>query len=287
MGAKRDSKKNFYTPYCWVMPLRGIGERRRYRNLAQPFAAHTHDHYVIGLVEEGARTLTCNGRQVDLGPGDLVVFNPGDVHACEQCSGGVFAYDSITVDASLLDGAMLQGPKVTNEEAKEAFRNLISLISAKDEAAVAEGVLRLCELLLADEPEAAAPEAVLRLCELLLADEPEERPSRANNDAAEHVMAHFCGHLSEPDALEALARREGISPYALIRAYRARFSITPMKHLASLRVECARRLLAQGISPAAVAAEVGFADQPHLTRAFKQRLGTTPAAYQRMAMEGK
>lgn len=267
MGAKRDSKKNFYTPYCWVMPLRGIGERRRYRNLAQPFAAHTHDHYVIGLVEEGARTLTCNGRQVDLGPGDLVVFNPGDVHACEQCSGGVFAYDSITVDASLLDGAMLQGPKVTNEEAKEAFRNLISLISAKDEAAVAEGVLRLCELLLADEPE--------------------ERPSRANNDAAEHVMAHFCGHLSEPDALEALARREGISPYALIRAYRARFSITPMKHLASLRVECACRLLAQGIAPAVVAAEVGFADQPHLTRAFKQRLGTTPAAYQRMAMEGE
>lgn len=54
----------------------------------------------------------------------------------------------------------------------------------------------------------------------------------------------------------------------------------------ALRVECACELLAEGAGPADVAAETGFADQAHLTRVFKQRMGTTPAAYGRMAARG-
>ena len=48
-----------------------------------------------------------------------------------------------------------------------------------------------------------------------------------------------------------------------------------------LRVARARQLLAQGVVPGQVAAQLGFADQPHLTRAFRAALGVTPAAYQR------
>ena len=84
----------------------------------------------------------------------------------------------------------------------------------------------------------------------------------------------------------ALAAAEGISEYALIRAYRRRFAITPLQHLMSLRVECACELLSEGAAPADVAAEAGFADQAHLTRVFKQRIGTTPAAYRRMTAKG-
>lgn len=59
------------------------------------------------------------------------------------------------------------------------------------------------------------------------------------------------------------------------------YSITPIQHLISLRTEEACRLLAAGELPAEVAREAGFADQAHLTRAFKQRMGTTPAAYRK------
>lgn len=75
---------------------------------------------------------------------------------------------------------------------------------------------------------------------------------------------------------------EGLSAYALIRAYRRRFHITPLQHLLSLRVECACRLLGEGASVADAAAETGFSDQAHLTRVFGQRIGTTPAAYRGM-----
>jgi AraC-like DNA-binding protein len=49
----------------------------------------------------------------------------------------------------------------------------------------------------------------------------------------------------------------------------------------NLRVEQARRLLAAGAAPAAVAADCGFADQPHLSRVFKRAVGVSPARYAR------
>lgn len=251
-------------PQCAIVPLPGIGERRKYRCVTQPFAAHVHDHYVIGLVEGGRRTMRCNEEVHELVPGDLVVLNPGDVHACEQGDEALFAYDSIAVDASVLEGAPLSGPVIRSREAQELFNAVRAASEEGGGDALAEGVFRLCKALL-EEGDA------------------NERDAHLNDDAARRVVAHFCDHLSDPESLDELAAREGMSTYSLIRAYRNLFSITPMKHLTSLRVECACRLLAEGVEPATVAIELGFSDQPHLTRAFKQRVGVTPAAYGKMA----
>jgi len=46
-------------------------------------------------------------------------------------------------------------------------------------------------------------------------------------------------------------------------------------------VEEARRRLAAGHAPAAVAADCGFADQPHLNRVFKRAVGVSPGRYAR------
>lgn len=253
---------NSQSPQCFVRPLPGIGEQRIYRYFAQPFAAHSHDHYVIGLIEEGNRKLRCNEKEFDVCAGDIIVFNPGDVHACEQSDGGILTYNSIAIDADLLDGATLIGPKIRNPETVALFGDITQAITSSDESAIGKSVLRLCESLSTKKDI--------------------DLKHHLNDEAACHVLAHFYGHLSDPETLEELASREGLSVYALIRAYRNRFSITPMRHLASLRVECACRLLAKGVEPATIAAEVGFADQAHLTRSFKQRIGITPAAYQKM-----
>lgn len=266
--SRQDDRARPESPECVVVPLAGIGEWRRYRGVVQPFVTHSHGYYVIGLVEEGQRSLICNGAAFALVPGNLVVFNPGDVHGCEQSDGGVFAYDSIAVDAQLLDGARLKGPKVSNLTAVEVFREVLRAIEEGAETQAVEAVLCLCELLVAEETAEGDAGALT--------------PTGLHEGAAQRAMAHFCGHLAAPLSLSALAAEEGLSTYALIRAYKRRYAITPMRHLVSLRVECACRLLREGVEPAVVAVEVGFADQAHLTRAFKQRLGTTPGAYQRM-----
>ena len=44
------------------------------RAVDRPFPSHFHDHYVIGVVERGTRTLTCGRQQQVIGPGDVLLF---------------------------------------------------------------------------------------------------------------------------------------------------------------------------------------------------------------------
>ena len=72
-----------------------------------------------------------------------------------------------------------------------------------------------------------------------------------------------------------------MSPFALLRAFRSETGLPPHAYLNQLRVRLARRLLDDGLAPAMVAAEAGFADQAQLTRHFKRVVGVPPGAYQR------
>ena len=72
----------------------------------------------------------------------------------------------------------------------------------------------------------------------------------------------------------------GCSPFSqLLRGFARAVATTPHAYLLQLRVRLARRLLAAGRYPAEAAAEAGFADQSHLTRAFSRQLGVTPARF--------
>ncbi|HEX4225765.1 MAG TPA: AraC family transcriptional regulator [Pseudonocardiaceae bacterium] len=79
--------------------------------------------------------------------------------------------------------------------------------------------------------------------------------------------------------LDEAARLLRADPTRLIRAFSKRFAIPPHLYLTGRRVEMARQLLLSGMPAGAVAAEVGFYDQSHLTRHFKRMLGVTPGRY--------
>lgn len=250
-------------PHCTMSPIRALGgEHRVYRGLAQAFAAHSHEHYVIGRIEAGERLLELNGIPVRIGSGDFIAFNPGDVHGCTQAGDELFAYDSVTISSELLDGAELGFIVEDGIDASAAYDELLRFIDADDDEGVVEQALYLASLF-------------EKRCETA-------KPPVVHEDTVMRVFAHLRGHLAEPVSIKRLTEAEGISEYALIRAYKKRFSITPVQHLMSLRIECACGLLASGVKPAVVAAETGFSDQAHLTRMFKQRMGTTPASYAKM-----
>lgn len=53
---------------------------------AQPFPKHFHDYYVLGFVVSGERELPCNGLNLQVFPGNLLIFNPRDNHECVSTS---------------------------------------------------------------------------------------------------------------------------------------------------------------------------------------------------------
>ena len=77
-------------------------EAYRFEGVAQSFPNHFHAHYALGLVERGRHMCLCKDQTHVLGPGSVVVFNPGDSHACVQDEGGAFDYRGLNIEADVL-----------------------------------------------------------------------------------------------------------------------------------------------------------------------------------------
>jgi AraC family transcriptional regulator len=85
-----------------------------------------------------------------------------------------------------------------------------------------------------------------------------------------------------PPTLEEMGKRMDLSPIYLARAFKASTGCTPAGYVRRLRVERARaRLRESNVPLAELAAELGYSDQAHFTRQFRQATGRPPGAYRR------
>jgi AraC-like DNA-binding protein len=85
-----------------------------------------------------------------------------------------------------------------------------------------------------------------------------------------------------PVTLADCAAEAGLSPWHLLRAFRATFGETPRAYLTRVRVERARYLLTvTGRSVTEVCLDVGFSSLGSFSTLFKQQVGYSPAHYRR------
>jgi AraC-like DNA-binding protein len=86
-------------------------------------------------------------------------------------------------------------------------------------------------------------------------------------------------NYGERITLDDLARETGLSKYHLERSFHLRMGLPIHQYLKKVRVARALALLRTGRRPAEIATVVGFSDQPHMTRVFREELGFTPRHY--------
>ena len=115
-----------------------------------------------------------------------------------------------------------------------------------------------------------------------------DRRQRLSSRCLRKVEDYVRDNLANPAVrltLATLARAAQLSPFHFHRLFRDRTGMTPHEFVIQQRIERAQRLLLASPkkSVAKVAAEVGCADQSHLCRLFKRRLGVTPATFRKSA----
>jgi len=74
----------------------------------------------------------------------------------------------------------------------------------------------------------------------------------------------------------ALARIVGVSGEGLRRHVKLRFNLAPKDWLSNLRMHEARRLLSEGQLVKEIAAQLGFQNPTHFSRAFRRECGISP-----------
>lgn len=90
-------------------------------------------------------------------------------------------------------------------------------------------------------------------------------------------------NLSSEIGLAELARQFGLSPRSFSRRFKMATGIRATEYWQQLRIETAKDLLASSnLSIQEIAYHVGYQDQGHLTRLFKQNLALTPKDYRAM-----
>lgn len=95
----------------------------------------------------------------------------------------------------------------------------------------------------------------------------------------------LCGQTVEPPSIHQVAREVGLSPFHLIRQFRAVFGATPHQYRIGYRLDRAKHLLASGeLSVTEVCSELGFKSFGSFSHSFTRRVGRPPSAYRRRAL---
>jgi transcriptional regulator GlxA family with amidase domain len=94
------------------------------------------------------------------------------------------------------------------------------------------------------------------------------------------LNAWIADNLAGDLSVTGLAQRAGMSERSFVRHYRADTGMTPARAVEQLRVEAARRLLADtALSVKRVAARCGFGSEETMRRSFLRLIAATPQSY--------
>ncbi|VEP15730.1 conserved hypothetical protein [Hyella patelloides LEGE 07179] len=88
-------------------------------------------------------------------------------------------------------------------------------------------------------------------------------------------------HYQENVSLAELAKISGLSRFYLSRLFRREMGLSLSAYQRQIRIDRAKKLLAEGRSITQVASETGFYDQSHFGWHFKRLVGTTPGNYRK------
>jgi AraC-like DNA-binding protein len=255
-------------------PLAGV-ELLSARYIDHRFAPHVHDGYVIGMIMAGAQRYRYRGAEHLAGSGTLVLINPDELHTGHKGTEDGWLYRAFYPDSGQITSLLAELELPTHH--LPAFG--ATLYRDQD---LVNGFCQLHRLL--ESPATALQqqtvwrELVLSLLQRHAAVPDAGKPGKEHR-AVSLAKDLLHAQLAAPPSLETLAEAVNLSPFHFARVFRRATGMPPHTWLMQQRIARARALLQSGCLPLEVAMQLGFADQSHLSRQFKQVYGVGPGAY--------
>ncbi len=240
------------------------------------YPRHSHDYYVISLIERGHQSFTHKGTKYLTPAGGVILINPEAAHTGEAADKQGFEMRSLYPSPILMETAAFEltgrhqalpffkDVRVDHLWAKEAVLSLHRAIS--QEVSALEYEARILWTL---------AQLIKRYADAGLTEQPLGQEKKAVQQARRYMEERFSGRIT----LNELAQQVALSPYYFLRVFRAEVGMPPYAYLESVRIRQAQQLIKTGKPLAEVAIEIGFSSQSHLTRLFKKIIGVTPGQF--------
>jgi AraC-like DNA-binding protein len=234
---------------------------------------HRHDTYAICLTTIGVQLFDYRGAAEISMPGQVVVLHPDELHDGRAGTEAGFGYRILYVEPALIFEAVqalcgrpgwlpfVRTPVVMNSRLSAVITSAFQ--SSREPLAIDSLVVQLAEGLM--EADSSCKQASIS-----------RHLDMAALERARQFLDAQKTRVVRSAELEAVT---GLTRYDLARQFRLLCGTSPYRYLLMRRLDVAREQIARRRPLADVALEAGFADQAHLTRAFKRAYGVTPARY--------
>lgn len=256
-----------------IRPTQGVAAYSVASRSTRRYARHHHDEFGVGLILDGGQASWSGRGPVEAGAGDVITVNPGEVHDGRPVTHAGRRWRMLyfrPADAAALI-AELRG------EPPARFEFERPVVGDAPVRALTARLLRLETAPASDVARMAAAEAALHLVDRLIRPASPAVVGRAPGALRARQMIDDAP--GEPRTLARLAEAAGLSQFQTIRAFKKDTGLTPHAYLMQRRLGLARALIRGGAGLAQAAADAGFADQSHMTRAFAACFGYPPGAY--------
>jgi len=260
----------------WSLPQMDNLRFMRARYVQHSFKPHTHDYYVLGIIEAGLQTFDYGRKQLMTKPGNLILINPDELHTGESAIDDGFMYRALYPSRRLMasitqeftvstDSLPIFNGGITDDP---QLHHWIQHIHRHSEHAQSQ-------LEIEDQMRQFLVELVRRYAKPGYHLRTYHIAHQAIQTIRDYIEANFADTIS----LDDLSNLIHISPFHLARLFRKHVGMPPHKYLETVRIRHAEHLLLSDHSIADVAFLTGFSSQSHLTRTFKRFIGTTPGEY--------
>lgn len=246
------------------------------------YKKHAHEEIALGVTLSGLQDFRCLGSHFKSKPGNIILFNPEEVHDGNPGTSAPLKYVMLYIhprEISTLinapEGPELSAPRISgtllhDEALKRQIFSLARCMTTKGSSRL-EKELHLYEI------------ATWFARRTGKSTEPAR--SRGKDKALQRVREYIHDNLQQDISIDALCNVAHISKYHFIRLFRGQFGITPHQYVLNCKVNRARTIIGSGTPASRTAQMCGFADASHLNRHFKRTYGITPKQYQQQIAE--
>jgi AraC-like DNA-binding protein len=243
-----------------------------YRPPEWSLGEHEHSYYQLILVFDGAFTLTCGGRDYHLQVGQLCIIPPLHPHSLRTKRG----FHQL--------GINLQ-PGLDRRGLVHLLEMHIQELTLLDKSELLEEVRAIDRDSLIMTP--LSRHKLAHLSDRVLLTSIEDAGRAHGNEVASRLLAYLSSRLGSKPTLGELTRQLAVSQTQLERISRREFGCSVMGLFTRLRISKACALLANSsLMMEDISGELGFYDQAHFSRCFKQAMHVGPRQYRRMKQDG-
>jgi AraC-like DNA-binding protein len=237
------------------------------------FSPHRHDTYAVGCTLSGVQSFSYLGTAHHSLAGDVFVLHPDELHDGRPGTDAGYSYRIAYVLPTLIAMAsgweclpFLPSPVSRSQILMRAVTAVLDLDTDDDDLGHAEAIAVLADAL------------------IMFSDAPRSPATQVDVPKMHRIREQIADLVPRRIGVGELEREHGIDRFALARQFRSLFGVTPRRFITLRRLDMVATSIRHGCRLADAALAAGFADQSHMTRAFRNAFGMSPGQWRKLQL---